>query len=237
MSCTDCGRKGGCDHRKSEMAAVLNDALVRLYPTRRWGERDEIIAFRAGVPPNVGPALAATLAQRLGTLALFRPGNTEEYCDFVYLLCLGRQPSILEVREGIAAPDSSWVEAAAEDGEGGTLDEIYLRVALSSVAPFAAVQQVVMRMQRCASDLVIIEAPGTGVFEPVLLPRFQELVATLAQMEVRHVDFGELTSPPVDFDPADYAERYGGRPTIANYLFFPQPAAVVTTNMVSLGSS
>lgn len=220
--CTDCGRKGGCDDRKGGMFAAMDQALLRLYPTRRWGERDEEAAFRAGVAGQ-GPELADRLARALKALALFRPGAPEEYCDFVYVLCFGRTPSLIELREGTAAP---------EEGGGETIDELYLRVALSSVAPFAAVQQVAMSLDRSDGELVIAEAPRTGVFDPVLLPRFQKLVAVLAELDIRHLDFGEMTQPPAGFDAGDYGDRYGGAPTIANYFFYPQPASAITTTVL-----
>jgi hypothetical protein len=224
--CTSCGNKGGCDHRKGEMFAAIDEALARLYPTRRWGERDEEVAFRAGVTAH-GPALAERLAKVCQSLALHRPGGPEELCDFVYVLCFGRHPALIEVREGAAAADL---------GEGeGILDELYLRVALSSVAPVAAVQQVALSAQVRDGDLVIAEAPRTGVFDPVLLPRFQKVVAVLAELEIRHLDFGDLTQPPEGFDPGDYGDRYGGAPTAANYFFYPQPASAITTTVVPLG--
>jgi hypothetical protein len=225
--CTSCGNKGGCDHRKTGMFAAIADALTLLHPTRRWGERDEDAAFRAGVVEH-GPALADRLARDLKALSLYRPGAPEEYCDFVYVLCFGRQPSLIELREGAAG-----TEAADEE----VISELYLRVALSSVAPFAAVQQVAMSMQRRGDALVIAEAPRTGVFDPVLLPRFQKLVAALAELEIRHLDFGDLTQPPEGFDPGDYADRYGGAPTVANYFFYPQPASAITTTVIAHASS
>ena len=220
--CTDCGRKGGCDHRKGGMFAAMDEVLGRLYPTRRWGERDEQAAFRAGVTGQ-GPVLADRLAATLQALALFRPGSAHEYCDFVYVLCFGRTPSLIELREGTAP---------LEAGEAH-VDELYLRVALSSVAPFAAVQQVAMSLQRLESgELVIAEAPRTGVFDPVLLPRFQKLVAVLAELGIRHIDFGEITQPPSGFDAGDYGDMYGGAPALANYFFYPQPASAITTTVV-----
>jgi hypothetical protein len=220
--CTDCGRKGGCDDRKGGMFAALDEALGRLYPTRRWGERDEAAAFRAGVTGH-GPVLADRLSRVCKALCLFRPGAPQEYCDYVYVLCFGRTPSLIEMREGTAP---------VEAGEG-IIDELYLRVALSSVAPFAAVQQVAMSLQRTdGGALVIAEAPRTGVFDPVLLPRFQKLVAVLAELEIRHLDFGEMTQPPPGFDAGDYADRYGGAPTVANYFFYPQPASAITTTVI-----
>ena len=56
--CTECGNKGGCDHRKGAMMAAVGDALTRLYPAQRWAERDEQAAFRGGVPRADGIRLA-----------------------------------------------------------------------------------------------------------------------------------------------------------------------------------
>ncbi|MEA2696885.1 MAG: hypothetical protein QOI66_1156 [Myxococcales bacterium] len=207
------------------MFAAIDEMLARLYPTKRWAERDEEAAFRAGVGSQQGQALAAALAARLKALAVFRPGTAEEYCDYVYVLCLGRTPSLVEIREGLAPPAA----------EGDVIDELYLRVALSSVARCAGVQQVAMRLERLpGSDgaLVITEVPRTGVFDPILLKRFQTLVAVLAEMDIRHIDFGEIMEPPAGFDAGDYAERYSGQPTIANYLFYPQPCSAVTTTVL-----
>jgi hypothetical protein len=231
--CTDCGRKGGCDHRKGGMFAAIDEALAALHPTKRWGERDEAIAFRAGVTHH-GPELADRLAKALKALGVHRPGSAHEYCDFVYVLCFGRTPSLIELREGLA-PASG--EGEGPEGEG--IEELYLRVALSSVAPFAAVQQVAMSMFRTEDgELLIREAPRTGVFDPVLLPRFQKLVAVLAELEIRHLDFGEMTQAPPGFDAGDYGERYGGAPTVANYFFYPQPASAITTTVIAgCGSS
>jgi hypothetical protein len=223
--CTDCGRKGGCDHRKGEMFAAIDQALARLYPTRRWGERDEAVALGAGVPGPKITDLADRLAARLKTLVVSLPGQLDEPCDFVYVLCFGREPSILQVREGLLPPDQAWDEA----GGGAPLEELHLRVALSSFAPFAAVQQVTLRMERLGDDLVIAEAPRTGVFDPILLPRYQQLAAVLAELDIRNLDFGDLTNAPPGFDASDYGERFGGEPVVANYLFYPQPCSSITT--------
>ena len=51
------------------------------------------IAQRASLLP------IGEIASRLGTLALFRPGDPDEWCDYIYVLCLGRTPSVVEIRE------------------------------------------------------------------------------------------------------------------------------------------
>jgi hypothetical protein len=227
--CTDCGKKGGCDTRKHGMFAAVDEALERLYPTKRWTERDDTAGFGAGVSAGEGAAVARALASRLKALAVHRPGTADETCDYIYVLCLGRTPSLIERLHGLAERLDD--EA---DGESGDVEELYLRVALSTVVRFAGVQQVAMRATRDEDgQLVISEAPRTGVFDPILLKRFQALVAVLAEHDIRHLDFGEIVEPPDGFDPGDYGERYGGLPAVANYLFFPQPAGAVTTTVVT----
>lgn len=234
MGCTDCGRKGGCDSRKHVMFAAVDAALARLYPTRRWGERDELAALEGGITPDEGEELARALAARLGTSTTFRPGDEHEWCDYVYVLCLGRTPSIVDLREGRAEARE---DAAPETDGDVALDERYLRVALSSLGRFAGVQEVAMSLERADDVLVVTERARGGVFDPILLQRFQGVVAALAERDIRHLDFGEIVEPPPGFDIADYAERFGTEPVIANYLFYPQPPTTVSTVVLDEGPS
>jgi hypothetical protein len=147
------------------------------------------------------------------------------------VLVLGRTPSLIEVRER----RTSAIEALAEVAHGeGEISELYLRVALSWLAPFAAVQQVALQARLGEQLALIEERPRTGVFDPPLLPRLQALVAVLAELGLRHLDFGEITEPPPGFDGGEYAARYGGAPSCANYLFYPQPPSSITTTAVVL---
>jgi hypothetical protein len=229
--CTNCGRKGGCDARKHEMFAAIDAALARLYPTRRWDERDEAAGFGAGLAPGEGDALAAALSARLHAATLYRPGGPEETCDYVYVLCLGRTPSLVELRES-ALPTGA--AAALRDAIAeGPVTEVYLRVALSTLAPFAAVQEVVVTAAAHDGAAVLTEAPRAGIFEPSLLKRLQGLVAVLAERNIRHLDFGEIVEAPAGFDPGAYADDYGGVPGIANYLFYPQPPAAIATTTLT----
>jgi hypothetical protein len=230
--CTNCGRKGGCDARKHEMFGAIDAALARLYPTRRWDERDEAAGFGAGLSAGEGDALAAALAERLHAATLYRPGTPEETCDYVYVLCLGRTPSLVELRESALGAGTAGAlgDAIAE----GPVTEVYLRVALSTLAPFAAVQEVVFTAAPAGDGTVVLtEAPRAGIFEPGLLKRLQGLVAVLAERNIRHLDFGEIVEAPDGFDPGGYADDYGGIPAIANYLFYPHPPGAVATTTLA----
>lgn len=226
MSCTECGRKGGCDHRKGAMFAAIDDALARLYPTRRWGERDDGAAMDAGEVVALAGDVAALAARRLEAQTLVRPGSDDEWCEYVYVLCFGRRPTILELREGGVPVADVWDEAT------GALEERHLRVALSTLGRFAAVQEVAIRAERAGDAIVVTEAPRTGVFDPVLLPRMRKLLAVLAELDVRNLDFGDLTVAPEGYDAAAYRERFACDATLANYLFYPQPASSITTAVI-----
>ena len=232
QGCTNCGQKGGCDARKHGMFGAIDEALARLYPTRRWDERDEAAGFGAGLGPGEGDALAAALADRLRAATLYRPGAADETCDYVYVLCVGRTPSLVELRE--SALESGARAALADAIAEVAVTEVYLRIALSTLAPFAAVQEVVLTAGPDPDGaLVVTEAPRAGIFAPTLLKRLQLLVGVLAERNIRHLDFGEIVEPPAGFDPGSYPAEYGGLPGIANYLFYPQPPSAVATTTLT----
>ena len=207
--CENCGGKTGCDHRKGNMMAEVEEALARLYPRKTWGDIDD--TMRTGLDESESRAVAQTLSAQLKAATFYKPGNEHEFCDYVYVLCQGRQPSILEIRE------QEW------GYEGPPLRDLYLRISLSQLAPMAAVQEVVMELDIQKDALLIRELPRAGVYDAPLLPRFQKLVAILVDHHITHVDFGEICTPPAGFSAGDYPNIYGSQADIVNYLFYPQP--------------
>jgi len=223
--CSNCAGKTGCDHRKGVMLGEIERAMERLYPSRRWGDPDDAARFGAGVPEEEGQALAEELAAALDASTFFRRGAPEEYCDFVYVLCVGREPSLVQIRDGgVPLPD--------EIRDGERVDELYLRVCLSSMARIAGVQEVAMELVRAGAEVAIREAPRAGVYSPPLLRRFRRLVTLVQSRDILHVDFGEISAPPDGYDPGDYAALYGGAPHRANYLFYPQPTTTEVTTLL-----
>ncbi|HEY0707467.1 MAG TPA: hypothetical protein VGG33_11755, partial [Polyangia bacterium] len=91
-------------------------------------------------------------------------------------------------------------------------------------------------VERPTEALLIEETVRAGVFDPVLLPRYQRLVATLVEEGLRNLDFGEINEPPAGFDPGAHTERTGAEPVVANYLFYPQPCSSITTTVVPFSS-
>jgi hypothetical protein len=224
--CTHCGAKERCDDRKGSMFEAIDAAMARLYPTRRWGERDEAVGFGAGVSEQEGHVLAAELAHSLKASTFYRPGSEEEFCDFIYVLCMGREPCLIQIRDGnVPFPQEP------EEFGGQPIRELYLRVCLSHVARLAGVQQVAMNLDLAAGadELMISEVPRSGVYDAPLLKRFQTLVALLPDFDVTSVDFGDISAPPKGYDGGLYTSLYGAEPDTANYLFFPQPSTMRTT--------
>jgi hypothetical protein len=229
--CTNCRGKSGCDHRKGEMLDAVAEALDRLYPTRTWGEPDD--ERRAGVPPEDGAALAEELATELDAAVFHVPAGPDDPCDFLWILCVGRTPCLLQVRD-LGVP----VEALASSGvspDDGAVVERYLRVALSPVAPMAAVQEIALEAVAGEGGWLLRERPRAGVYDAPLLRRLQRLVAILPAYGLLHLDFGEISGPPEGYDGGAWGALYGGgagQPSIANYLFFPQPATMPSAVLV-----
>ncbi|MGE5185816.1 MAG: hypothetical protein ACM31C_27340 [Acidobacteriota bacterium] len=216
--CTNCKSKAGCDDRKGEMLASVDRALELLYPTRTWGEPDD--AGAAGLPADELAALADELATELAAATFVRAGGDDEPCDYIYVLCMGRTPCVVQVRDHDVRLDNG--------DELGDVSELYLRVVISQRARVAAVQQVAIDVR----DGVVTEKPRAGVYDAPLLPRMQKLVAILPAYELLHVDFGEIAHAPPGYHAGAWRQLYGGEPAIANYLFFPQPATMVSTTVL-----
>lgn len=206
------------------MLRAVEEALARLYPGRRWGQPDDLVRFEAGVSPALADRLCEELASELRASVYLQEGGPEEYCDYLYVLCMGREPSLVQVREGTPAPP--------ELLDGGPIRELYLRVCLSTMAPMAAVQQTALELEDGGEMWLVRELPRAGVFDAPLLPRMQRLVAVLQRQGILHLDFGEISAPPPGYHPGEYGARYGGQPDVANYLFYPQPTTMQRTSCV-----
>lgn len=228
MGCTNCKSKTGCDHRKGEMIASVDRALAQLYPTRTWGEPDDRQV--AGPAPDELAALADELAGELHAATFVQPGRDDEPCDYLYVLCMGRSPCAIQVRDhGVPAP-AEWAGTGAGDA---AIHELYLRLVVSQRARIAAVQQVAVELVPAGRGYLVNERPRAGVYDAPLLPRMQKLVAILPAYELLHVDFGEIAHAPPGYHAGAWRELFGGEPAIANYLFYPQPTTMVATGFIA----
>jgi hypothetical protein len=227
MGCTNCGSKVGCDHRKGAMMEQVDAALARLYPTQTWGQpRDsgELATTRDELA-----GLADELATVLVAPTFVREGGDDEPCDYIYVLCLGRTPCVVQVRDHGVSPPAEWDSLHEHEGR---LDELYLRVCVSQRARVVGVQQVRVDLVKTSEGFVVRESPRAGVYDAPLLPRMQKLVAILPAYDLLHVDFGEIAHAPPGFYAGAWRELFGADPAIANYLFYPQPTTMVTTTLI-----
>jgi hypothetical protein len=223
--CTNCKGKAGCDDRKGVMLESVDRALETLYPTKTWGEPDDTNAAARGMDREELDALADELAQELGAATFVREGGDDEPCDYIYVLCMGRTPCVVQVRDhGVPAP--------AEWNEIDAVEELYLRVVVSQRARVAAVQQVSVDLWKSDDGWLVRERPRAGVYDAPLLRRMQKLVAILPAYELLHVDFGEIAHAPPGFHAGSWRDMFAGDPSIANYLFYPQPTTMVATSML-----
>jgi len=234
--CTNCKGKSGCDHRKGAMMASVDQALEQLYPSKTWGEPEDDIA--EGLPADELAGLADEIAATLGAATFVRPGDDDEPCDYIYALCMGRTPCILQVRDhGVPVP-AEWAPSRGglAPAASGTINELYLRLVISQRARVAAVQQVAVDLISTADGFLVREQPRAGVYDAPLLHRMQKLVAILPAYELLHVDFGEIAHAPPGFSAGGWRDLFGGEPSIANYLFYAQPTTMITTGWIGARS-
>jgi hypothetical protein len=125
---------------------------------------------------------------------------------------------------------AEWHAATAD---GAAIRELYLRLVISQRARVAAVQQVAVEVTRGADGFAVRESPRAGVYDAPLLPRMQKLVAILPAYDVLHVDFGEIAHAPSGFHAGVWRELFAGEPSIANYLFYPQPTTMIATRWIT----
>ena len=226
--CTNCKGKDVCDDHKGSMMSEVERTMERLYPTRTWGEAED--SEPMGLPPDELAGLADELASTLKAATFVRPGDDDEACDFIYILCLGRTPCVLQVRDHGVVPPAEWADQDA-------ISELYLRLCISQRARVAAVQQISVELLRADSGYLVRERPRAGVYDAPLLPRMQKLVSILPAYDVLHVDFGDIAHAPPGFRGGVWRELYGAEPSIANYLFYAQPTTMTATTFIERAST
>jgi len=226
---TGCGSvDGGCSKQKNAQKQFLGRLLPRLYPSRTYRQFDVATAFDEGISESESEMLGQRIATATKAPVYFVSPSDDELCRYLYVLCIGREPPLVVLRQS----------AQLASLEADRIRERYLRVALSSVARVACVQEVAMELDLSAGPddqfATVRELPLGGVFDPLLLKRLQRIVDLLTAYDIRHLDLGLLEQPASGFDLADagFADRFGVEPQLANFLFFAAPA--VTTSVVCL---
>lgn len=233
MGCETCStggcetEAGGCGTRKAAQQEILQALVQELYPTGNWGELSRDWTAEPPIGARQTLALAEQLATALKVPVYIQPGGEEDLCDFLYVLCVGREPGIVELREGLSE-EASWLEA-------DRLRERYLRIALSSVCRAACVQEVAMELDldpETPGTAVIKELALPGVFDPQLMKRMQKTVDLLLAHQIDHLDMGllDVDAAQLALRGGDYAARYGTPPAVLNFLFYAQPVQTQRTS-------
>jgi hypothetical protein len=224
--CTNCGGKSGCDDRKGPMMASIDSMMESMYPTKTWGECTAPPIAGSAHDPDMLNGLTEELAAELNAAAFVRTGNDDEPCDYIYILCIGRPPCMVQMRDNLVP-----VEALPGLDDKPRL-EMYLRLVISHRANVCAVQQVAMQMEssdRGHNGVLIRESPRAGVYDAPLLARMQKLVAIVPAYDLMHIDFGEISHAPPGFSPGVWSQQFAGKPSVANYLFYPQPTTMISS--------
>jgi hypothetical protein len=212
MGCSGCVKTDGCEAEKGPQRTLIDRTIALIYPDRTWGHPDDEARFGAGLGPREVRRLARAISIATRAPAFYRPGGPDDLCDFVYVLCVGRTPSLIDVREGRAP------------AEADSVRERYLRVVFSTVARAAAMQEVALELDREGDARVVRELPQPGVYDPKLLKRMRAIVDLVEASDIEHLDFGMVDKPHPETLPGDYLARYGTGPTLVNFLFYAEPA-------------
>jgi len=219
--CADCkSGGGGCESHKGPQRLVIDEVMRAVYPDRTWGRPDDEARFRAGIREREARALGRSIATVAKAPTFFRPGGPDDLCHYVWVLCLGREPSLVDVRDGLATPEDDHVR------------ERYLRVHLSTVARIATIQEVAMELDRAPASgdgWVLRELPQPGVYDAKLLKRMRAIVDLVEASDLEHLDFGLVDKAWPDALAGEYVERYGVEPALVNFLFYAQPARTSAT--------
>ena len=220
MGCSTCKVKGGCAEHKGPQREAIAETLRAVYSSGRWGELDDEVAFGRGYDLSATSRLARSIAAASRAPIEIVPGNDGDLCHFLYMLCVGRQPSLIELREHGGVPEEEF------------LTEQYLRVVVSTIAKVASVQETSVVWK----DGTLIETCRPGVYDPKLLKRMRAIVATIEADGLEHLDFG-LVDKPSELLHGDYTERYGCEPKLVNYLYYAQPVDTASYSFLAEGDA
>jgi hypothetical protein len=221
VGCSDCKRKGGCEAHKEPQRRAIAEVLAALYPDRTWGRPDDEARFRSGIRKSEARQLSRAIAAAARAPVFVRDGAADDLCHYIYVLCLGRAPALVDVRDGLAPPEAERVR------------ERYLRVHLSTMARLATIQEVAMELDRDGDAWLCRELPLPGVYDAKLLKRLRAIVDLIEAHDIEHLDFGLVDKPAPDALPGEYIDRYGVEPALVNFLFYAQPARTSSTTVLT----
>ena len=215
--CTNCSSKTGCSHRKSDMFETIDGVLSAHYPSKRWHERQDVIFEGSDEYSPDLARLTDMIGKELKAITIARSGGDRDLCDYIDVLCFGREPSLLQCKElGLPIPE----ELEAD----GMSKEIYLRICLSHLGSLAAVQQFEVDAEFVDGQWSVVENIRAGVFDAPLLKRMRGVVKILRSFGLTMLDFGDIAEPLEGYDGSQFFQEFGKKAETVNYLFYGTPS-------------
>lgn len=187
-------------------------AVIHAYGRRAEQARSAARVERAPEPIDLA-ALGRTFEEALPVRAFVAEAEPDDLARWLYLLVGLHEPSLWELREGVARSTPSRAE------------ETYVRVGLSAIGRYATLQECVLDATEDRNLLLVRESPRLGVTDTRL-----RKVVTCAQGVTRSaglvlLDIAFLVEPaPAALrDDASILARFGREPTMWSLLFDPAP--------------
>jgi hypothetical protein len=221
-----CGSGGGCQTKGKGLAwqrLLLDEVLPRLYPTATWGELSAAQARRLGPSPTLRREAARRVGAAIDRQPLLWSGDADDLCDHLWLPRRRGQSCVLP---GLLQQDPAALgRLGSGPFPGEVLEEQYLCISLSTVAPLAQGRQVLLRAtpDEDGSGLSVEMPPGTNIREAASKVLERTIARTLDELGISYLDWRLTESPPPDHRSGRYSELHGlDAPPLSAYLFSPQ---------------
>lgn len=204
------------------MFATIDGVLSANYPTKRWHEREDL-SFEGSdeYSPDLD-RLTDMIGKELKAVAIAREGGERDLCDYIDVLCFGREPSVLQCKE----LDLPIPEELEHDGKSR---EMYLRICLSHLGSLAAVQQFEIDAECVDGQWSVVEKIRAGVYDAPLLKRMRAVVKLLRSEGLTMLDFGDIAEPLEGYDGSEFFNEFGKKAETVNYLFYGTPSQETRT--------
>ena len=115
VGCSSCKTKGGCAEHKGPQREVIAATLAAVYPSGQWGQLDDEAAWGRGLSLAATSRLARSIAATARAPVEIVAGRDGDLCHFIYVLCVGRQPTLIELREHGGVPEADTVTDTVTD--------------------------------------------------------------------------------------------------------------------------
>jgi hypothetical protein len=202
----------GCGHRADREADRRRARAILQGVPRGPAGLGELLG--SGLDADACRDVATRIEGILPVRVLPRRADACGHGDCLYVLAGVHRPCLLELRDG----------GCSRAAEVGDRPETYLRVALSPLGRFAAVQETVLSIAGLGDGLrLVAEHPLAGVAAPLLRPIAAGVGGVLRDAGIALLDFGLLAEPAGGAADPSFESRWGAAPTLWSILFDPAP--------------